>query len=80
MSHIECPECRKFTSGLCPEHSPVLQYHYVNMQIPHRCPVCEGKGRAPNGFYAAIGVESWSTSDITPEQCRACAGTGVLWR
>lgn len=47
---------------------------------PYRCPVCEGKGKVPNGFYTAIGVESWATSDITPDTCRSCNGTGVVWR
>lgn len=45
-----------------------------------RCPVCEGKGLVPAGFYGAIGVESWSASDITPAPCRPCAGRGVVWR
>ena len=41
--------------------------------VPHRCPVCEGRGSVPNGFY----VQSEGTND---QPCQACGGTGVLWR
>ena len=39
---------------------------------PYLCPVCQGRGNLPAGFY---GVMSSSTS---PEQCRACHGAGVI--
>jgi hypothetical protein len=52
---------------------------YQASKAPHRCPVCEGKGNVPNGFYSAIGVEVWSSSSIMPEACRSCDGTGVVW-
>ena len=44
---------------------------------PHRCPVCEGNGIVPNGFYnQAIG--QWTTS-IAPDVCRGCNRTGIVW-
>lgn len=43
-------------------------------RVPHRCPVCEGRGFLPSGFYA--GASSASTA---PEGCRSCRGTGVVW-
>lgn len=37
-----------------------------------KCPVCEGKGRAPGGFYG-------DTGQLTVgEKCRTCKGKGVL--
>jgi hypothetical protein len=43
-----------------------------------RCPVCGGNGIVPNGFYNQTSW-SWSTSDIAPEVCRSCQGTGIVW-
>ena len=45
---------------------------------PHRCPVCNGYGLVPNGFYMQTSGQ-WSTSSITPEPCRSCNGTGIVW-
>ena len=45
---------------------------------PHRCPVCQGNGLVPNGFYRQTS-RAWSTSDATPEQCKSCAGSGLVW-
>jgi len=47
-------------------------------QDPYICPVCGGNGLVANGFYNQIGGE-WSTTSITPEQCRSCNGTGIVW-
>jgi len=49
------------------------------MKIPHKCPVCNGQGLVPNGYYSVIGVASYSTTNATPEQCRSCNGTGIVW-
>lgn len=55
--------------------------YYGQGQTPHRCPVCVGKGIVPNGFYLRTSdVMEYTTSDATPETCRACSGTGLLWR
>ena len=51
----------------------------VNKSLaPHRCPVCNGNGLVPNGFYMQTSGY-WSTSSITPETCRSCSGTGIVW-
>ena len=42
------------------------------------CPVCQGKGLVANGFYSAIGVQTWTTSSITPEKCKSCDGEGII--
>jgi hypothetical protein len=51
----------------------------IKRKVPHRCPVCNGTGLVPNGFYRAIGVDSWSTADTTPETCRSCNETGIVY-
>lgn len=38
----------------------------------HKCPVCDGNGLIPAGFYE-------KTPNIFPITCRSCKGTGVLW-
>lgn len=45
---------------------------------PYVCPVCNGNGLVPNGFYLQTSG-CWSTSSTEPEQCRSCGGTGVVW-
>lgn len=46
---------------------------------PYICPVCNGRGHVPNGFYSVVGGTGWTTSSITPEICRSCNGTGIVW-
>lgn len=44
---------------------------------PWVCPVCQGKGIVPQGFYHTLG-ETWGSTSTAPEQCRACNGSGVV--
>lgn len=44
---------------------------------PHVCPVCDGKGFVPSGFYEP--VEMWASSSASNQQCRTCNGTGLVW-
>ena len=37
---------------------------------PYLCPICEGRGKVPKGFYPD------NTEETT---CRTCKGDGVLW-
>lgn len=45
-----------------------------------RCPVCDGRGIVPNGFYRAVGVNEWVSGSTTPETCRSCGGCGVVFQ
>lgn len=38
---------------------------------PSRCPVCEGRGAVPAGFYSTPG-------EAARETCRSCGGSGVI--
>lgn len=46
--------------------------------IPYCCPVCNGKGIVPNGFYTSLG-NMGSSTNASPEKCRSCNGTGIIW-
>jgi len=48
------------------------------MKTPHVCPVCNGNGLVPNGFYNQYSGQ-WLSSDATPEMCRTCNGEGIVW-
>ena len=45
--------------------------------IPYTCPICGGKGKVQNGFYSVMGYGS--TTNASPENCRSCNGTGIVW-
>jgi len=47
------------------------------MSTPHRCPVCQGVGQLPNGFYNTCSMGS--TTDASSENCRTCGGQGFIW-
>ena len=43
------------------------------------CPVCQGLGLVPHGFYMyPAQQESFSSTNASPETCRACNGIGVI--
>lgn len=72
----------KNTSGL-PEY--ILPESYggnwsaiIPEKKPYKCPVCKGKGIVPDGFYRSFGDTIISING-TPEQCKSCKGTGVVW-
>ena len=45
------------------------------MSKPYLCPVCEGRGSVPPGFYSP-----GTTYDVTQrETCRTCSGMGIVW-
>jgi hypothetical protein len=45
--------------------------------VPHKCPICEGRGNVAGGFYQSVGTMWTSTTSI--EVCRACWGSGIIW-
>lgn len=53
----------------CAGSAPVLR------QMPHRCPVCEGRGTVPAGFYSRVTY----AAGATPETCATCSGRGIVW-
>ena len=42
-------------------------------QQPFKCPVCEGRGDVPNGFY-------YQGPGTAAHECRTCKGAGIIWR
>ncbi len=42
-----------------------------------KCPVCNGNGLVPNGFYTQTSGQ-WDTTSAEPEKCRSCGGKGYL--
>ncbi len=39
-----------------------------------KCPVCEGRGEVPMGFY----LGQTAGTSMSPQQCRSCHGTGTV--
>lgn len=44
------------------------------MYTLQRCPVCEGRGNVPTGFY----TRATGATSTAPETCQACDGKGIL--
>lgn len=43
------------------------------------CPVCEGRGIVPQGFYLVTKwQQQYGSANAAPEQCRTCDGKGVI--
>lgn len=45
---------------------------------PFRCPVCNGSGCVPQGFYDGMNG-TIGTGHTAPDTCRSCQGTGIVW-
>ncbi len=57
---------------------PMVNYTYETTGLkPHTCPVCEGRGTVPCGFYSH--QEHFTSSSTSPETCKTCNGGGILW-
>ncbi len=61
-----------------PNAAPLRFDPYKPGSQPFRCPVCFGKGIVDAGFYSSP-AETWPSSSTTPEKCRSCDGTGIVW-
>ena len=49
---------------------------FLPFSRPCTCPVCDGRGVVPQGFY-----ENWPLTTVTntaPDTCRSCGGQGVI--
>ena len=42
------------------------------------CPVCNGKGLVPNGFYDVNIHDNYYSTNTSPETCRSCGGKGYI--
>lgn len=60
-----------------PEANPWPPMFTPHDGVPHKCPVCDGKGVVPHGFYNTSPY--FSSTNIAPETCRSCYGQGVIW-
>jgi DNA-directed RNA polymerase subunit RPC12/RpoP len=65
---------------VCMSHAGYVTPPLRQEHVAVRCPVCEGRRLVPNGFYGAVGVQFWSSNSTMPEQCRACSGSGIVWK
>lgn len=70
---IGCHQCGQVTSGDCGQH----RVYWIPKQAC-RCPVCEGRGHVPNGFYGSFAGLPWTTSSVAPETCKSCEGKGYV--
>jgi len=46
-------------------------------KAPYKCPICNGKGNVPQGFYSID--RNRITIGTNPLQCRSCSGSGIIW-
>lgn len=44
---------------------------------PYKCPICNGTGIVPGGFY--FSVNGYCSTTNTTEICRQCQGSGIIW-
>ena len=65
-------------TALLEQHKEMLTPPSATAEEPYRCPVCGGNGLVPNGFYCQTSGD-WPTTSISPEVCRSCNGTGVIF-
>jgi hypothetical protein len=74
-----CPDCDKLTGGRCALHTTqVIGLTPSQVTQAMRCPVCEGRGYVPNGFYGSYAGCPWTVSSLEPETCKSCGGKGYV--
>ena len=57
-----------------------MQWKIDSRPTPHCCPVCEGRGIVPAGFYAVPKQQpSYTSTSSGPETCRSCSGKGIVY-
>jgi hypothetical protein len=54
---------------------PAVPHWEPPKRVAQRCPVCDGRGTVPIGFYSDIPIGG-STQEPT---CRFCGGLGGVW-
>lgn len=50
------------------------------VKMIYKCPVCNGRGFVPAGFYSLPGANRYESKyfNYSPETCRSCNGTGIM--
>lgn len=51
----------------------VLMDMLTPLRRPWMCPICQGHGHVPAGFYTDC-----SPTTLIPEKCRTCGGRGIV--
>ena len=81
MSGTMCPYCNMDTGGnhelYCPVNQNRLTITPETKKQPYKCPVCDGRGVVPAGFYSCY--PEYTCSDANNVPCRACKGKGIIW-
>lgn len=53
-----------------------IESNVESIRIPYKCPICNGTGNVPGGFYNSDGYNMISTTVF--ENCRSC-DNGIIW-
>ena len=51
----------------------------ITPDTPEVCPVCQGHGIMPHGFFEHPAGVSFGSTSCENVKCRPCDGTGILW-
>ena len=62
-------------TGCVPHDEYIVYQELNNVSIPHKCPVCEGRGTVAHNFYS----QSELSSNTAREQCKSCHGIGIIY-
>ena len=72
--HWSCQSCGALVGNGQAHVCYNIPYQFPQ-QKPHKCPVCDGRGRVlfdpENPFKRGSSVQDWA--------CKPCSGSGVLW-
>ena len=71
-----CGKVHDFSTSAC----PIDTAFSGGTPRPYCCPVCNGHKTVSRPPWVAGDVESWTDSGTKAYECRACNGTGVIWR
>lgn len=72
VNDVWCPGCQQpHICGLSDSTRSHVQRPYYTIQ---QCPICEGRGNVPNGFYSRLG----GGRSTLNETCETCDGKGIL--
>ena len=55
------------------------QYFGVPPKTAHRCPICNGRGTVPQGFYTGEAWGIMNACNTVRPTCHTCGGRGIVW-